>query len=119
MRSLSDPPTPTEVRNAIRYVLLNGNRHEVEHGAKQLWYGVDRFSSGAWFDGWADERWQHEASDRPCVTVAPQTWLLATGWRRSGGPIAFDDTPGPEARVRLPTNLSASRPTARAIQRAR
>lgn len=82
--------TPTEVRNALAYVLLNGNRHEVENGAEQVWYGVDPYSSGAWFDGWEDERWRHEATNTPRPTADETTWLLRTGWRLAGGPIAFD-----------------------------
>lgn len=87
-------PTPTEVRSGLRYVLLNGNRHEAARGETVLWYGVDPYSSGAWFDGWADDRWRFEQPgiDRP--TALAQTWLLREGWLRAGGPIAFDDTPG-------------------------
>ena len=43
--------TPREVRNAIRYVLLNARRH-----ASSTWSsrgaGFDPASSGRWFDGW-------------------------------------------------------------------
>jgi REP element-mobilizing transposase RayT len=84
--------TPVEVRNALRYVLLNHAHHE-RHGDR--WFGVDPFSSGAWFDGWADERWQHEGWDTPRPTAEATTWLLATGWRRCGL-IGFDETPGPD-----------------------
>ena len=83
--------TPTEVRNALRYVLLNGNRHEVQHG-KTVWFGIDPYSSGYWFDGWADDRWQFEPPDCEQPTANATVWLLTTGWRRLG-PIAFDDTP--------------------------
>jgi REP element-mobilizing transposase RayT len=86
--------TPTEVRNALRYVLLNGNRHEVELGAEVVWFGVDPYSSAAWFDGWADERWRYEVPDTPRPTALAATWLLRDGWKKGGGPIAFDDTPG-------------------------
>lgn len=91
-------PTPTEVRNALRYVLLNGNRHEIQRGAKLVRFGVDPFSSGVWFDGWADERWKHEVPDAPRPTALPTTWLLREGWRKAGGPIAFDNTPGAARR---------------------
>jgi REP element-mobilizing transposase RayT len=40
--------TPTEVRRALAYVLHNARRH----GA--LGRGIDPFSSGPWFDGFAD-----------------------------------------------------------------
>jgi REP element-mobilizing transposase RayT len=84
--------TPKEVRNALRYVLLNGNRHEAQRGAT-LWFGIDPYSSGYWFDGWADDRWRFEPPDCEQPTARATVWLLTTGWRRHG-PIAFDDTPG-------------------------
>ena len=86
--------SPTEVRNALRYVLLNGNRHELARGAKLLWFGSDHFSSGPWFNGWADDRAEHEFAGIAKPTADAQTWLLSIGWRRAGGPIDFDDTPG-------------------------
>ena len=81
--------TPTEVRNALRYVLLNSDKHA--RGPRR--FEVDPFSSGAAFDGWADERWRY--SEPSSCTARPHSWLLAVGWRKAGGPIAFDDTPGP------------------------
>ena len=86
--------TPAEVRNALRYVLLNQQHHEPEglHA-----YTIDRFSSGAWFDGWADERWKYETIDVSRPTAVATTWLLTTGWRRHGL-LAFDETPGRKPR---------------------
>jgi hypothetical protein len=71
--------TPREVRNALVYVMKNARRH-----GDVRWPTVDPFTSGPWFDGWAervDARfWQ--------VVVRPvsqaRTWLLAQGWRRHG-----------------------------------
>ena len=40
--------TPREVRNALVYVLHNARRHGIAYR------GADPFSSGPWFDGWAD-----------------------------------------------------------------
>jgi REP element-mobilizing transposase RayT len=79
--------TPAEVRNALRYILLN-QQHHLRHG--EHWRGVDRYSSGAWFDGWADERWKHEQPDTKRPTALARTWLLTTGWRRRGL-IRFDE----------------------------
>lgn len=79
--------TPAEIRNALRYILLNQQHHD-RHG--DHWFGVDRFSSAAWFDGWADERWRHEMPDVPRPTAAATTWLLTTGWKRHGL-IRFDE----------------------------
>jgi hypothetical protein len=83
-------PTPREVRNALRYVLLNGRRHAaLASGAIAPRVVLDRASSARWFDGW--KRWVPSApanapaapSPRPPVARA-RTWLLAVGWRRHG-----------------------------------
>jgi REP element-mobilizing transposase RayT len=74
--------TPTEVRRAIAYVLLNARRHLAKVG---LWVDprgrIDPASSGRWFDGW-----QHRPAtvgDAPAV-ARPRSWLLCFGWRRAG-----------------------------------
>jgi hypothetical protein len=83
-------PTPKEVRNALRYVLLNARRHAATvrraiSGAARL----DPASSGRWFDGWkpggavATEDGSTVPHGRPPVARA-RTWLLASGWRRHG-----------------------------------
>jgi hypothetical protein len=73
--------TPSQVRNALKYVLTNHAHHV--GGAV-----VDPFSSGPWFGGWSERvsrpRWT------PCLdppTSPPESWLLDGGWRRAGGPI--------------------------------
>jgi REP-associated tyrosine transposase len=65
--------TPREVRNALRYVLLNVRKH-LPHA-----WGIDPCSSGAWFDGWAGAA---PATDRALPNAG--TWLLSIGWRRHG-----------------------------------
>jgi REP element-mobilizing transposase RayT len=70
--------TPREVRNALRYVLLNARRHLGERARATT--KVDPASSGRWFDGW---RRRATAADSPCVSK-PRSWLLAVGWRRHG-----------------------------------
>ena len=83
--------TPREVRNAVRYVLLNAARHCGSSLAT-----VDPASSGHWFDGWRRGR-APGASGAP---VAPaHTWLLRKGWRRCGL-LDPSDVPG-EARASL------------------
>ncbi len=67
--------TPTEVRNALKYVLLNAQKHE-----KRALKVLDPASSARWFDGW---RGQRPDSELACVAMA-RTWLLTTGWRRLG-----------------------------------
>jgi REP element-mobilizing transposase RayT len=84
-------PTPKEVRNALRYVLLNARRHAKPVGkAVVAPVRLDPASSGRWFDGWRrdravtgsnDERARSDA--RPAVARA-RTWLLSVGWRRHG-----------------------------------
>ena len=88
--------TPREVRNAIRYVLLNRKHHAVEQRCTRTW--IDPCSSAAWFTGWAhpvraDEPWKRELLALPQPTARPETWLLATGWKRHGL-LRFDERPG-------------------------
>ncbi len=67
--------TPREVRNALRYVLLNAQKH-----ARKVLTGVDPASSARWFDGWKNR--QPSQDSRPVATA--HTWLLKKGWRRYG-----------------------------------
>jgi REP element-mobilizing transposase RayT len=74
--------TPTEVRRAIAYVLLNHRKH------LRAGKGVDPGSSGGSFDGWLDLPNQ-PASYGP--VARPRTWLAGVGWRKAGGAIRFTD----------------------------
>ena len=58
--------TPTEVRNAVRYVLANAVRHGMRFAT-----GVDPFSS---------------ADPTSVGLPEPHTWLLTRGWRRVRAP---------------------------------
>jgi REP element-mobilizing transposase RayT len=81
--------SPTQVRNAVCYVMQNALRH-----GERLprWAGgVDPYSSAWYFDGWADDTWRAGLSPPECDPGAPgepvavaETWLLRTGWRRRG-----------------------------------
>ncbi len=73
--------TPREVRNAIRYVLLNARRHatRLSHGAV-----IDPASSGRWFDGWKRGTARAEGGIGTRAVAAAHTWLLRAGWRRHG-----------------------------------
>jgi putative transposase len=87
--------TPREVRNALRYVLLNRKHHAP--GTKFDKYWVDPFSSAAWFTGWAEpisrRSWTVKALvDTPPPTRPPTVWLLTTGWKKHG-PLRFDERP--------------------------
>ena len=71
--------TPREVRNAVRYVLLNAARHR-----RRTLGELDPASSGRWFEGWqrGTARVERRSWRRPVASA--HTWLLAEGWRRYG-----------------------------------
>jgi REP element-mobilizing transposase RayT len=83
-------PTPKEVRNALRYVLLNARRHAATaHAAITKTVRLDPASSARWFDGWKRKAdltdGDEPAASLPQPPVAKaRTWLLTTGWRRHG-----------------------------------
>jgi REP element-mobilizing transposase RayT len=90
--------TPREVRNVLRYVLLNARHHAADRGEKLARYWVDPYSSAPWFDGWrdrirSDAPWLARLRNRPRPTATARTWLLRTGWRKHGL-LAFDEVPG-------------------------
>jgi REP element-mobilizing transposase RayT len=75
--------TPTEVRHAIVYVLKNYEKHSEpipDRGTAPV-DGIDPCSSAHWFGGWAQPA---EPPGKPPPVAAPRTWLLSTGWKRSG-----------------------------------
>ncbi len=87
--------TPRDVRNTLRYVLLNRKHHAAEKEFARYW--IDPHSSAAWFDGWAepiraDTAWKHALVMMPAPVASATTWLLSAGWRRHG-PLAFDERP--------------------------
>jgi REP element-mobilizing transposase RayT len=81
---------PRQVRNALRYVLLNGpvHRSRIRPARRASGpVGLDPCSSGAVFDGWrpgvpidAPEPWGPAGE----LVVAASRWLLSVGWRRWG-----------------------------------
>jgi hypothetical protein len=84
--------TPQQVRNAIRYVLLNARRHAAKLRKSKKLAGpvrLDPASSARWFDGWRpgvareDPPAAFGLGATPAVS-RPRTWLLRTGWRRRG-----------------------------------
>ena len=88
--------TPREVRNALRYVLLNRKHHDAEKKFGRFW--IDPWSSAAWFGGWAqpvraDEPWKRELLALDPPTAKPTVWLLTTGSKRHGL-LQFDERPG-------------------------
>jgi REP element-mobilizing transposase RayT len=93
MRALA---TPREVRNALRYVLLNRKHHAAGQKFDRFW--IDPYSSGAWFTGWTDPARaelfrRRELGKEPRPTSDATTWLLRVGWKARHGPLAFDERP--------------------------
>lgn len=81
--------TPTEVRNALAYVLLNHRSHMARIGNGSAGRSPDPFSSAATFDGWREA----EPVART-VTSAPETWLLREGWKKKSGRLSLTSVPG-------------------------
>jgi REP element-mobilizing transposase RayT len=80
-------PTPKEVRNALRYVLLNARRHSAAAKAKLAGaVRLDPASSAGWFEGWRRDAAidRSETVARTPVVARARTWLLTVGWRRHG-----------------------------------
>jgi REP element-mobilizing transposase RayT len=90
--------SPSEVRNVLVYVLANFRKH----ARSSVRPGIDPYSSGAWFDGWA--AWEPGSerappfSQRPswhsmdCTVSAARSWLARTGWRHRGL-LRLDESP--------------------------
>ena len=79
--------TPTEVRRALAYVLLNARKHYRQRRRRVPPVVLDGASSGLWFDGWKGRGpppGRYADADRPPEVAAPRTWLLSKGWRRIG-----------------------------------
>jgi putative transposase len=90
--------TPREVRNALRYVLLNARHHAAELGEKLYRGWVDPFSSAPWFEGWSapirkDAPWIERLVKQERPTAPAKTWLLREGWRKHGL-LEVDELPG-------------------------
>lgn len=89
--------TPREVRNALRYVLLN-MRHHLGPKVTQDPYWIDPYSSAYWFNGWESQITRNDklvqrCGSMPRPTPQARTWLLAVGWRQ-WGLLRFDEIPG-------------------------
>jgi len=86
--------TPTEVRNALAYVLLNARKHYRERHGRKPPAVLDGASSGnaparaRWFDGWKGRSplrlGKYADAFRRCEVAEARTWLLETNWRRIG-----------------------------------
>ena len=79
--------SPTQVRNALRYVLLNIRKHFKQRNGHSPPVKIDEASSGSQFDGWhtSSESLRVKAAIQEDVGVAKAVgWLLSKGWRRRG-----------------------------------
>ena len=97
--------TPRTVRLALRYVLLNANKHARASRGRALAGFVDACSSAPWFSEFrrpvglcfgarvARQDWQSRSGSTEPPVVVPGSWLLRRGWKR-GGAFDIDDTPG-------------------------
>ena len=75
--------TPTEVRNALDYVINNRASHIRRRGIEiGLW--MDPYSSAAYFDGWRRRPRRRPGRVWPPLVSPPRTWLLGKGWRLRG-----------------------------------
>jgi hypothetical protein len=97
-----DLATPTEVKNALSYVLNNARKH-VRHIGDPVAY-VDATTSGEGFDGWSEPVTRYrslldEDDTEPWMQVGCWTWLLRVGWRKRGlvSPFAVPRAPGRRA----------------------
>jgi len=86
--------TPTQTRNCLAYVLLNGRRHGEDRGVPRPERWVDPYSSARYFEGWR-EYVDPPDDDEPLVDEAKK-WMLTEGWKRGrGGRISILEVPGP------------------------
>ena len=90
--------TPTQCRNALRYVLHNCKKH----GGHYPRCGVDPFSTAPWypFSG------PHDPCPEKKPAALPKTWLLQVGWKR-GGNLYYSDQP---IALNLPKKQSRATP---------
>src|SRR5690606_20255284 len=101
--------TPRQVRNVLVYVLQNARKHGRWHRRR-----FDRYSSGFWFEGWAEGPPRRPGG--PVPVAAPRSWVLCTGWRRLGS-IAMDERPSAGRRTKRCAARSAKRRTRMVVVR--
>ena len=95
--------SPTQLRHALVYVLNN----YFHHGQRPR-QTLDRFASGAWFEGWK-ERFTVKGIDHvPRHLAKPRTWLMNDGWRKLGR-LRLDEAPRPQLFAVGKTRVKPSR----------
>jgi len=76
--------TPREMRNVLRYVLLNEHKDALLEEGVVLGGGFDPCSSAAWFDGWHRSVRPPPREGRDPPVTSAESWLATKGWRRHG-----------------------------------
>jgi REP element-mobilizing transposase RayT len=94
--------SPTQVRNALIYVLRNSDKHDLQAGGR-ITSELDPRSSAATFDGWRtrapcwridDDDGDDDADgDGETAVAPPRTWLLSVGWQKVGGLLHSSEIP--------------------------
>ncbi len=94
--------SPTQVRRALVYIVMNGRKHGAQQGRSllPLYEWLDECSTAGFIDKWhpADQPTAlalARARAGPCSPGAkPTTWLARTGWwQRGGGALRFGEMP--------------------------
>jgi hypothetical protein len=88
-----DLRSPTQVRNALLYVMFNIQKHDTTHD----WTGgIDTYTLAVWFEGW-DPKSAPPPSGRvragPPLGAEAESWLARTGWRVRGCGCSNNDAP--------------------------
>jgi REP element-mobilizing transposase RayT len=89
--------SPRDVRNALRYVLLNARHHAQEAGIVLPSQWIDPRSTAAIFDGWLDAP-PVPQREMDFGTMPAESWLLRVGWR-TRGLLGLDEVPGGHAQL--------------------
>ncbi len=79
--------SPSQVRNALRYVLLNVRKHIVQRRGVAPPVQIDAASSGSQFDGWhpcPEVEGLKAARPEELGVAEAVSWLLRRGWRQLG-----------------------------------
>ena len=87
--------SPRDVRNTLRYVLLNRKHHAASQRFHAGW--IHLWSSAIWFRGWSapirmSAGFNRQLAKLEAPTSEPRTWLLRVGWHRAGS-LSYDDRP--------------------------
>ena len=90
--------SPTQMRHAMAYVLLNFRRHREDQAAPMSQWKVDWFSSAWTFPHWSeygDEAflWRGPPTYEPLWVWRPQTWMAAEGWKKISETISCHEVP--------------------------